>query len=162
MDVSFSGILSSIALIAKTRLVSEDGQPCAVMEEVSTNDQEDVSASSSVTNCKSSAKKRKRGSGEQDDESNNDTYTPADLCFSLQETIFAMLIETTERAMAHCGHQEVLIVGGVGCMSCQSDNDCKHLHALIGGGYHCRQHSTAGDDGANVQRARCHAVRHRR
>lgn len=42
-------------------------------------------------------------------------YTPADLCFSLQETVFAMLIEITERAMAHCGSQEVLIVGGVGC-----------------------------------------------
>ncbi|XP_067008545.2 probable tRNA N6-adenosine threonylcarbamoyltransferase [Anabrus simplex] len=42
-------------------------------------------------------------------------YTPEDLCFSLQETIFAMLVETTERAMAHCGSQEVLIVGGVGC-----------------------------------------------
>ena len=26
-----------------------------------------------------------------------------------------MLIETTERAMAHCGSSEVLIVGGVGC-----------------------------------------------
>lgn len=38
-----------------------------------------------------------------------------DLCFSLQETIFAMLVETTERAMAHCGSNEVLIVGGVGC-----------------------------------------------
>lgn len=42
-------------------------------------------------------------------------YTAADLCFSLQETVFAMLIEITERAMAHCGSQEVLIVGGVGC-----------------------------------------------
>lgn len=42
-------------------------------------------------------------------------YTKEDLCFSLQETIFAMLIETTERAMAHCKSQEVLIVGGVGC-----------------------------------------------
>lgn len=41
--------------------------------------------------------------------------TPEDLCFSLQETVFAMLIETTERAMAHCGSSEVLIVGGVGC-----------------------------------------------
>lgn len=41
--------------------------------------------------------------------------TEADLCFSLQETIFAMLVETTERAMAHCGQKEVLIVGGVGC-----------------------------------------------
>ena len=41
--------------------------------------------------------------------------TEADLCYSLQETIFAMLVETTERAMAHCGSDEVLIVGGVGC-----------------------------------------------
>lgn len=43
------------------------------------------------------------------------TYTPADLCFSLQETVFAMLVEITERAMAHIGSKEVLIVGGVGC-----------------------------------------------
>lgn len=42
-------------------------------------------------------------------------YTPEDLCFSLQETVFAMLVETTERAMAHCGSNEVLLVGGVGC-----------------------------------------------
>ena len=42
-------------------------------------------------------------------------FTKADLCFSLQETIFAMLVEVTERAMAHTGSQEVLIVGGVGC-----------------------------------------------
>lgn len=70
-------------------------------------------------------------------------YTPEDLCFSLQEAVFAMLVETTgknflkqtllmnhnaclitdpvvlniflERAMAHTGSQEVLIVGGVGC-----------------------------------------------
>eukprot|EP00035_Acanthoeca_spectabilis_P004133 m.99179 g.99179 ORF g.99179 m.99179 type:complete len:336 (-) comp12451_c0_seq1:56-1063(-) len=41
--------------------------------------------------------------------------TKEDLCFSLQETIFAMLVEITERAMAHCNSTEVLIVGGVGC-----------------------------------------------
>jgi len=41
--------------------------------------------------------------------------TPADLCFSLQETVFAMLVEITERAMAHVGSGQVLIVGGVGC-----------------------------------------------
>lgn len=34
-------------------------------------------------------------------------YSDADLCFSLQETIFAMLVEITERAMAHCGSKEV-------------------------------------------------------
>lgn len=45
----------------------------------------------------------------------SDGYTAEDLCYSLQETVFAMLVETTERALAHCGSGEVLIVGGVGC-----------------------------------------------
>jgi N6-L-threonylcarbamoyladenine synthase len=40
--------------------------------------------------------------------------TREDMCFSLQETIFAMLVEITERAMAHVGSQQVLVVGGVG------------------------------------------------
>ncbi|KAK4535025.1 hypothetical protein CDCA_CDCA03G1050 [Cyanidium caldarium] len=38
-----------------------------------------------------------------------------DLCYSVQETVFAMLVEVTERAMAHCGYRDVLVVGGVGC-----------------------------------------------
>lgn len=42
-------------------------------------------------------------------------FDEADLCFSLQETVFAMLVEITERAMAHVGTAQVLIVGGVGC-----------------------------------------------
>lgn len=41
--------------------------------------------------------------------------TKEDLCYSLQETLFAMLVEITERAMAHVEADEVLIVGGVGC-----------------------------------------------
>nr|NVI71582.1 putative tRNA N6-adenosine threonylcarbamoyltransferase [Cucujiformia] len=45
----------------------------------------------------------------------NEGYTNEDLCYSLQETVFAMLVETTERALAHVGSKEVLIVGGVGC-----------------------------------------------
>ena len=32
-----------------------------------------------------------------------------------QETVFAMLVEITERAMAHTGKNDVLLVGGVGC-----------------------------------------------
>lgn len=52
---------------------------------------------------------------EEGDEKEEDIITPADLCFSLQETVFAMLVEITERAMAHVGGKEVLIVGGVGC-----------------------------------------------
>ncbi|PAA58060.1 hypothetical protein BOX15_Mlig019965g3, partial [Macrostomum lignano] len=42
-------------------------------------------------------------------------FSQADLCYSLQETLFAMLTEMTERAVAHCGSQEVLLVGGVAC-----------------------------------------------
>jgi N6-L-threonylcarbamoyladenine synthase len=67
MDVSFSGILTTIEQIAKERLGKDDG------------------------------------------------VTQDALCYSLQETVFAMLVEITERAMAHTGQSDVLIVGGVGC-----------------------------------------------
>lgn len=50
-----------------------------------------------------------------DENGSEDVITPADLCYSLQETVFAMLVEITERAMAHIGSKEVLLVGGVGC-----------------------------------------------
>jgi tRNA A37 threonylcarbamoyltransferase TsaD len=59
--------------------------------------------------------KRYRANDLPQDEADEDHFTPADLCFSLQETVFAMLVEITERAMAHIGSKEVLIVGGVGC-----------------------------------------------
>jgi len=36
-----------------------------------------------------------------------------DVAYSLQETCFAMLTEVTERALAHTGKNEVLLVGGV-------------------------------------------------
>ncbi len=37
-----------------------------------------------------------------------------DVCFSLQETSFSMLVEVTERALAHLKMKEVLLTGGVG------------------------------------------------
>jgi tRNA A37 threonylcarbamoyltransferase TsaD len=37
-----------------------------------------------------------------------------DLCFSLQETGYAMLGEVTERALAHTRKPELLLTGGVG------------------------------------------------
>jgi len=36
-----------------------------------------------------------------------------DICYSIQEHAFAMLVEVTERAMAHVGKDEVLLGGGV-------------------------------------------------
>jgi N6-L-threonylcarbamoyladenine synthase len=44
-------------------------------------------------------------------------YTKENLCFSMQETVFAMLLEVTERAMAHCEKDELLLGGGVACNS---------------------------------------------
>jgi len=42
-------------------------------------------------------------------------YKLEDLSFSLQETVFAMLIEAAERALAHTGKKELLLGGGVAC-----------------------------------------------
>jgi len=43
--------------------------------------------------------------------------TLEDISFSLQETVFAMLVEATERALAHTGKKEILMGGGVACNS---------------------------------------------
>ncbi len=44
-------------------------------------------------------------------------YTKEDIAYSLQETVFAMLVETAERALAHTGKNELLLGGGVACNS---------------------------------------------
>jgi len=45
----------------------------------------------------------------------SDKFSKEDLAYSLQETAFAMLVEVSERAMAHCGKGELLLGGGVAC-----------------------------------------------
>lgn len=40
-------------------------------------------------------------------------YSLEDLCYSLQEVVFSMLTEVTERALAHTEKSEVLLTGGV-------------------------------------------------
>lgn len=42
-------------------------------------------------------------------------YDEADLCATLQEQLFTMMVETTERALSVTKLNSVLIVGGVGC-----------------------------------------------
>ncbi len=76
----------------------------------------DVSLSGILTSTEAyTLDKRFRPDGVGSGEDTADVISPQDLCFSLQETVFAMLVEITERAMAHIGSKEVLIVGGVGC-----------------------------------------------
>jgi len=61
----------------------------------------DVSFSGMLTNLKHKIKEGK--------------YSKQDLCFSVQETSFAMLVEVTERALAHTDKKEVILGGGVAC-----------------------------------------------
>ncbi|KKK14173.1 O-sialoglycoprotein [Aspergillus rambellii] len=89
MDCSMSGILAAIDALAVTH-----GLDGAEKEAEEGDATADTPMSDGVDNVKP---------------------TRADLCFSLQETVFSMLVEITERAMAHVGSKEVLIVGGVGC-----------------------------------------------
>ncbi len=63
----------------------------------------DISLSGILTNLKQKYESKK--------------YKIEDLCYSLQETVFAMLIETAERALAHTGKKELLLGGGVACNS---------------------------------------------
>ena len=44
-------------------------------------------------------------------------YTKEDLAFSMQETVFPMLVEVSERALAHIGKKELVLGGGVACNS---------------------------------------------
>jgi len=53
-------------------------------------------------------------------------YRVEDLCFSFQETIFSMLTEVTERALAHTEKTEVLLTGGVG-----SNNRLKEMLRIM-------------------------------
>lgn len=63
----------------------------------------DISVSGILTNLKNKFDSKK--------------YQIEDLSYSLQETVFAMLVETAERAMAHCSKNELVLGGGVACNS---------------------------------------------
>ena len=76
----------------------------------------DVSFSGILTNIQEMVQgKKQKTKGKNTKEEEKKEYSQEDLCYSLQETIFAMLVEITERAMAHCNSDSVLLVGGVGC-----------------------------------------------
>lgn len=77
------------------------------------------------------------------------SYTVEDLCFSLQETVFAMLVEVTERAMAHCGQQDVLCVGGVGC-NVRLQQMLQQMASERGGRAFCTDERFCIDNGAMV------------
>jgi N6-L-threonylcarbamoyladenine synthase len=103
MDVSFSGILTHVEQVAKTKLKAGE-------------------------------------------------VTVADMCYSLQETLFAMLVEITERAMAHTGQNEVLIVGGVGC-NLRLQDMMATMVSERGGSLCAMDHRYCIDNGAMIAQA---------
>ena len=82
------------------------------------------------------------------------------LCYSLQETLFAMLTEVTERAMAHTGKTELLLTGGVAANS--------RLQQMLGimclergASFYPVPREYAGDCGANIAWTGILAYKHR-
>lgn len=72
-----------------------------------------------------------------------------DLCFSLQETTFAMVMEVCERAMAYTNKKEFIIVGGVAsnkCLTKMAEEMCK----LRGAKYKSFPMEFAMDNGAMI------------
>lgn len=73
----------------------------------------------------------------------------ADLAFSLQETAFAMLVESSERAMAHTGKKELVLGGGVACNS-RLQEMCKIMCKERGAKFYCPENSLLTDNGAMI------------
>jgi len=72
-----------------------------------------------------------------------------DVCYSLQETLFAMVVEVTERAMAHCDKKEALVIGGVAAnkrFSEMLDIMCKERNAKA----YATPLKYCGDNGAMI------------
>jgi len=95
----------------------------------------DISLSGVLTNLKQKLEKRE--------------FSLEDLSFSLQETVFAMLIETAERAMAHTGKKELLLGGGVGCNK-RLQEMCEIMCKERGAKFFCPSNDLLQDNGAMI------------
>jgi glycoprotease/Kae1 family metallohydrolase len=72
-----------------------------------------------------------------------------DICYSLTETAYAMLIEITERAMAHCQKKELILTGGVAASS-RLQEMCRIMCEERGAKFSTISPSLAGDNGAQI------------
>jgi len=79
----------------------------------------------------------------------SEKYDLKDLAYSLQETVFSMLVETAERALAHTGKKELLLGGGVACNS-RLQEMCKIMCKERGAKFFCPENSLLVDQGAMI------------
>lgn len=123
LDIAVGNCLDRFA---RTLNISNDPAPGYNIEQMAKNGRHlldlpyavkgmDCSFSGILASIDILAERLERNSLDWRDDITGELITREDLCFSLQETVFAMLVEITERAMAHVGSSQVLIVGGVGC-----------------------------------------------
>jgi len=76
-------------------------------------------------------------------------YSENDLAYSMQETVFAMLVEVSERALAHTGKKELLLGGGVGCNQ-RLQEMCKIMCKERGAKFFVPENSLLVDNGAMI------------
>jgi N6-L-threonylcarbamoyladenine synthase len=76
-------------------------------------------------------------------------YSIENLSYSLQETVFAMLVESAERALAHTGKKELLLGGGVAC-NFRLQEMCKIMCKERGAKFFCPEKSLLVDNGAMI------------
>ncbi|MBS3086856.1 N(6)-L-threonylcarbamoyladenine synthase Kae1 [Candidatus Pacearchaeota archaeon] len=72
-----------------------------------------------------------------------------DLAFSLQETVFAMLVEVSERALAHTEKKELLLGGGVACNG-RLQEMCKIMCKERGARFFCPEKQFLVDNAAMI------------
>lgn len=77
------------------------------------------------------------------------TESIENLSYSLQETVFAMLVEVAERAMAHTKKKELLLGGGVACNQ-RLQEMCKIMCEERGAKLFCPEKSLLVDNGAMI------------
>jgi tRNA A37 threonylcarbamoyltransferase TsaD len=79
----------------------------------------------------------------------SEKYSLNDLAYSMQETVFAMLVETAERALAHTGKTELLLGGGVACNS-RLQEMCKIMCKERGAKFFCPDRPLLVDNAAMI------------
>jgi N6-L-threonylcarbamoyladenine synthase len=72
-----------------------------------------------------------------------------DLAFSMQETVFAMLTEISERALAHTEKKELVLGGGVACNK-RLQEMCRIMCQERGAKYFCPDNQFLVDNGAMI------------
>jgi len=95
----------------------------------------DISLSGILTNLKQKSETKK--------------FRKEDLAYSAQETVFAMLVEVSERALAHLGKKELLLGGGVGCNK-RLQEMCKIMCDERGAKFFVPKNSLLVDNGAMI------------